>query len=83
MCVCTHAKVRTGEGGDHCGSWFSPSTAWVPSLELRSSGLVASTFTYLWLALGSPWLLLQIDSADRPINDALNSRNTFVPSSRD
>lgn len=27
-------------------SWFSPSTVWVPGIKLKSSGLVASTFTF-------------------------------------
>lgn len=43
-CVCTHKHAWRSEGQSF-KSCFSPTTTWVPGIELMSLGLGTSTFT--------------------------------------
>lgn len=57
--VCTHIPWHMGKWQKTTlGNWFSPSTIWVPGTELRSLGLIASTFTY-WAILPAHIDILQ------------------------
>lgn len=40
-CICECGSQRTV-----CGSWFFPSTMWIPRIKLNLSGLVVSILTY-------------------------------------
>lgn len=44
LCMCIH-PCAMWKAWDSLGEWFSPSIVWVFGIELRLSGLVASTFT--------------------------------------
>ena len=44
VCMCTLVNMWEGQR-TICISLFSPSTIWVPEIELRSSAVTASTFT--------------------------------------
>lgn len=56
-CVCTVVNMWEGQR-TICISLFSPSTIWVPEIELRSSALAASTFTLRAISLAQCMFLV-------------------------
>lgn len=48
MCHRAHMEVR----GHHCSNQFSPSTTWVPEMELRFGSKYLYQLSHLTVALG-------------------------------
>lgn len=53
-CVCEHMPQHTCNWQRVTGSWFSPSTVWVPRIKLGSPGLVTSAFAHWATSLALP-----------------------------